>query len=255
MRWEIREIKVGVDPAAPSRFVKDEEVIAALDAARAVWNGAPEMRAKLVPLTTLSRPDIVVRFCRGAWKEAEGLLGRTEFTAKPDTGVITNALIEINECNFRFVGPDVVRGGRFDLQSVFAHELGHTIGLGHSQDPLAMMFVHAGNGRQRRLAHDDRVGLATIFGLPAPPKDEPAPGPSAARPASPPAQGAAREETRRRPTAAPPPNAVSMVRVEGQHGAEAMVYTCEPTILPPIAAVPAQRKSRGRKTTSEKARR
>jgi hypothetical protein len=50
-------------------------------------------------------------------------------------------------------------------QEVFAHELGHTLGLGHSRLRDALMFANAhDDGRGARLTDDDRAGVAEIYG-------------------------------------------------------------------------------------------
>ena len=49
-------------------------------------------------------------------------------------------------------------------EEVFAHELGHTLGLGHSQDTEALMyaFAHA-DGRGARLIADDKEAIASLY--------------------------------------------------------------------------------------------
>lgn len=50
-------------------------------------------------------------------------------------------------------------------EEVFAHELGHTLGLGHSKLRDALMFANAhDDGRGARLTDDDRAGIASIYG-------------------------------------------------------------------------------------------
>ena len=50
-------------------------------------------------------------------------------------------------------------------QEVFAHELGHTLGLGHSADRNALMYAKAHNdGRGAQLTDDDRNAVAVLYG-------------------------------------------------------------------------------------------
>jgi hypothetical protein len=56
-----------------------------------------------------------------------------------------------------------------DLESVLTHELGHVLGLHHSEDPLATMApTYKGDGGQRSLAVDDKLGLCTLYPRPNP---------------------------------------------------------------------------------------
>jgi hypothetical protein len=50
-------------------------------------------------------------------------------------------------------------------QEVFAHELGHTLGLGHSLNRDALMSANAhDDGRGARLSDDDRAAVAQLYG-------------------------------------------------------------------------------------------
>ncbi len=66
-------------------------------------------------------------------------------------------------------------GGIYDdLQSALTHELGHAIGLEHSQVPAAVMYPSSAKGdvSKRVLAADDVAGASALYGetvdLPAP---------------------------------------------------------------------------------------
>ncbi len=50
-------------------------------------------------------------------------------------------------------------------QEIFAHELGHTLGLGHSLSANALMYAYAHNdGRGAALTDDDRAAVAVLYG-------------------------------------------------------------------------------------------
>lgn len=85
--------------------------------------------------------------------------------------VVTN---DGSECLFR--------GNPAGAAEVFAHELGHTLGLGHSAEREALMWPKAHNdGRGASLHRDDRDAVATLYGdgpaapPPPPPFEEIAP--------------------------------------------------------------------------------
>ncbi|KAL2238585.1 UNVERIFIED_CONTAM: Metalloendoproteinase 1 [Sesamum indicum] len=56
-----------------------------------------------------------------------------------------------------------VAKGSYDLQTVGLHELGHILGLGHSQDPKASMFAYFQPGERRDLNEDDIRGIQTLY--------------------------------------------------------------------------------------------
>lgn len=59
-----------------------------------------------------------------------------------------------------------------DLLTVAAHEIGHTLGLAHSDQPEALMFSSY-SGPQRFLSEDDIAGIQSLYGMASNP--EPAP--------------------------------------------------------------------------------
>ena len=54
-----------------------------------------------------------------------------------------------------------------DLETVAAHEIGHTLGLAHSDDPNALMFPSY-SGPHRSLDQDDIAGVQSIYGASSP---------------------------------------------------------------------------------------
>ncbi|HEX3555423.1 MAG TPA: matrixin family metalloprotease [Thermoanaerobaculia bacterium] len=68
--------------------------------------------------------------------------------------------IEVNDGTDCFFGGDPTVA-----QEVFAHELGHTLGLGHSKLKDALMYAFAHNdGRGAHLTDDDRAAIAVLYG-------------------------------------------------------------------------------------------
>lgn len=96
------------------------------------------------------------------------------FAADPSHGAATIASTwEIVEANL--VIQDGVAPSRdvpeFDFTELIAHELGHTLGLGHSADPLALMYYQM-TGLGPLLRADDQMGARWLYpssGNPNPP--------------------------------------------------------------------------------------
>ncbi len=61
-------------------------------------------------------------------------------------------------------GMNCFLGNSANLAEVACHELGHSIGLGHSTDPSAIMWASArGQGRDATLGADDKAGILAIY--------------------------------------------------------------------------------------------
>src|SRR5918993_2655293 len=73
-----------------------------------------------------------------------------------------------------------------DLLTVAAHEIGHTLGLAHSNDPDALMFPSY-NGPRRFLGDDDIAGVQSLYGVASAPQPAPEAPPENATP--PPTEG------------------------------------------------------------------
>jgi hypothetical protein len=93
----------------------------------------------------------------------------------PDTGDILDADISLNGVGYTWGvdgDPEEV-----DVWSIIAHESGHVLGLGESEDPSATMYGYAlvGETNKRDLADDDVEALCTLF--PADASTRPCPSP------------------------------------------------------------------------------
>jgi len=91
-------------------------------------------------------------------------LGRTTVTYSIDTGEILDADIEINN-EIEFSTADEVPAASFDLQSVLTHEIGHFLGLAHSNAGETVMLVEYREGSNyRSLRADDIDAVCDIYG-------------------------------------------------------------------------------------------
>lgn len=80
-----------------------------------------------------------------------------------DEGVIIDADIGFNAVDWQFtLGDDDVQ---VDFMSIAVHEIGHYLGLDHSDDDAATMFAQYNPGEVglRTLTDDDRAGLAALY--------------------------------------------------------------------------------------------
>jgi hypothetical protein len=70
-----------------------------------------------------------------------------------------------------YVGDGTAPHGQYDIQQTVTHELGHCLGLAHSQVEGAVMYPYNTDGTgdaARHLTHDDKGGIQRIYGLVAP---------------------------------------------------------------------------------------
>jgi hypothetical protein len=66
--------------------------------------------------------------------------------------------------------------GAYDFRSTLLHEIGHVLGLDHSNAPGAVMRARLSSGQQRRaLTDDDLAGIRALYGDGTPPPPGPAP--------------------------------------------------------------------------------
>ena len=264
VHWARAAITVGLAPSSSSRTVPHEGVVLAIQRATETWNA---VRAGQPRLTFSAEPgaEVTIKFCRGKWHGDTIDLGKSQFTASLRDGLVRAATVDINECDHTFTAPDESVASHFDLRAVMTHELGHVLGLGHSDNPAAIMHP-SGRGAEVRKPHtDDKTALALIyFGrAPADAERESTAGHAQVLADAPP--GTPRPSDRNMPAqaAAPTPGSqaradnsapadpVSVLSLTGNSGRQVLVYTCEPTLLPPMGAAPVQD---GKRPTGHRAR-
>jgi len=91
-------------------------------------------------------------------------LGLTTITFDSNTGEIYDADMEINATVPLSIADPVAPDG-FDLESIMTHEAGHFLGMAHSGDAAATMYVHytPGSTTMRALTSDDADGICAVY--------------------------------------------------------------------------------------------
>jgi hypothetical protein len=125
---------------------------------------------------------ILVEFVSGAHGDAypftdSATLAHTFYPDPPNSEPIAGDM-HMNAAESWSVGSGV------DIFSVALHEAGHALGLGHSDQPGAVMYpyYHLASG----LTDDDIAGIQALYGAPGTPSAPPASPPAANPPANPP---------------------------------------------------------------------
>lgn len=107
----------------------------------------------------------VVVFRNNGWdyKGLENTLAKATAHFDGKTGEIYDADIEINSAANVFTVS--ATKPKNDLQSVLTHEIGHFIGLGHSDDPNAVMYAYYQEGSTvgRALSDDDIAAVCAAY--------------------------------------------------------------------------------------------
>jgi hypothetical protein len=100
-------------------------------------------------------------FIQTEWPFGEEVIALTTLSWQ-EGGQLVDADISFNGLDYRWsVGTDDVF---VDFRSIALHEVGHFLGLAHSQDPSAVMRVDYEEGQLvRTLAPDDAAGIAALY--------------------------------------------------------------------------------------------
>jgi hypothetical protein len=240
VHWTRAEITLGLDASA-SRRVHRLDVVHAIERAAQAWNRIPASQPRF-RFTTEPERDVTIRFCRTTWQGDSVDLGHTQFDASPHDGVVTSANIELNECDHVFTPPGEKTSGPFDLQAVMTHELGHVLGLGHSNTASAIMFPNGKGMLARAPGPDDETALAVLYiGRELAPPSKAPPAPEVALQLPGPAASPTTAHAPRAPAAAAAPE----VKPDGGRGVTLQVG--EPTLLPPLADTPTAKRGGGKK--------
>ena len=183
LRWQQMPVRYFTNDAVPEG-VTPAGFEAAVNQAFAAWAAVPRAAISFQHVGTIhSRPleqdgATVLGFLDRP--EMDRVLGATAYVVDVATGEIVESDVFFNAA-FPWSTASAGEAGRFDVESIAVHEIGHLLGLGHSalgETELragggrrviaaeAVMFpiaFSAGNVEGRRLRADDVAGVSDIY--------------------------------------------------------------------------------------------
>jgi hypothetical protein len=115
-----------------------------------------------------SQPNAnIFMFRDKAWPydEEDATIAFTTLTYNTETGEIYNVDVEVNSHDVNLSVTEEPDPGETDLLSVMTHEVGHFLGLSHSRDKTATMWLEYTSPEtgQRTLEPDDVTGICEIY--------------------------------------------------------------------------------------------
>ncbi len=147
--------------AALAAMATFDDELQRMDATVALWDGGGSD----------SDAPVSIRWVTSGWEDdyqAEAL-AITITSYDPRDGRIEHASIVVNADRYTWIADDSDAmthcSGAFDLQTVLTHELGHMLGLAHSDIPEATMFPSVGpcSSGKRRLTDDDVRAVEFLY--------------------------------------------------------------------------------------------
>lgn len=144
-----------------SQTLLTADVTAQVTASVAQWNGKSRITIRQNSTPGSNQENINEIFFStdpAIFGSGTGVVGITQVYFKNNTGEMIEADILLND-NFEF-STDINEANY--LGNVITHELGHFLGLGHSQVPGSTMFYALSRG-QNQIADDDKAGVYSIY--------------------------------------------------------------------------------------------
>lgn len=125
----------------------------------AEWNTTSTLNISSTRVTNQSNLRNDIYFDQTGFLDDTNILGVTQVIYETASGEIVEADIVLNDS----INLNLIENDSFFIGNVLAHELGHALGLAHSEVGFSSMFYLASNG-QFDLAQDDKSAVATLYG-------------------------------------------------------------------------------------------
>jgi len=167
--WPSMPIQVWINPTDCPEMANGDTIIDIVTRATEEWSSVlcADISFEIVSTTTgatWASDGQNTIFCMAEWGFGEGAAGATLWSplAPPDQEV--DLALNGTDFEWREGGGDVRDADVLDPVSVITHELGHWLGLSHSGDPFATMYMaQLPGGIQASLDGDDRAGVCSIY--------------------------------------------------------------------------------------------
>jgi hypothetical protein len=165
--WVNPELTFNVNPAnCPAGL----DVAGLIDDAVKVWNNVPTSRVKIsygttTSSTTFANPTTI--YCETNFQGVTGADQNYVPAAASIQRSGHNATGGLLYLNASAGNANIGLYDRTMLLIIIAHEVGHILGLGHSQDVHALMYYNAGAKANLTLGQDDIDGVSYLY-----PRDE-----------------------------------------------------------------------------------
>lgn len=168
--WPGGRITWYYNPVNRPANLTDDEVIAAVSAAFAAWKQVCQVEGVYggltsTPVTPTPGNLFVVGYLDFGGGQFHARGTHTSSTSSGNYRPFTGGSIQINSVNTELRGLfDGVLGN--NMISLFQHEIGHALGLAHSDDPRSIMFANPYNtaAYEATLQGDDITACASLYG-------------------------------------------------------------------------------------------
>ncbi|XP_014070397.1 matrix metalloproteinase-20 [Salmo salar] len=168
IKWKNHTITYRIDQYTPD--LTQEEVDTSFHLALKIWSDAAPLKFIKV---NHDKADIILSFAKkthGDFFPFDGPKGVLAHAFAP--GEDMGGDVHFDEDEIWTMGHSKLG---YNLFTVAAHELGHSLGLSHSKDPSSLMYPNYNyyNGAQYTLPRDDALGIQALYGKPVRKQDPP----------------------------------------------------------------------------------